>query len=81
MANNSWRYVSLNITSLVQGWVNGSYPNYGVMLRGPEVSGTDSSWREFYSRQGNNAPQLVITYVGAAAAQTDRRFNLRMKIR
>ena len=31
MANNSWRYVSLNITSLVQGWVNGSYPNYGVM--------------------------------------------------
>ena len=71
VANNSWRYVSLNITSLVQGWVNGSYPNYGVMLRGPEVSGNDSSWRSFYTRNGSTEPQLVITYAGSAA-QTDQ---------
>jgi hypothetical protein len=41
------------------------------MLRCPEVSGSDL-WREFYTRQGSNVPQLVITYGGAAASQTDQ---------
>jgi hypothetical protein len=71
IANNSWRYVSLDVTALVQAWVNGTYPNKGIMLRGPEVSGSDSSWREFYTRHTSDVPQLVITYTGAAADQTN----------
>jgi hypothetical protein len=72
VANDSWRYVSLDVTSLVQAWVIGTYPNYGVMLRGPEVSGSDSSWREFATRHGSYVPQLVITYTGATAVAAAR---------
>jgi len=69
VANASWRYVLLDVTALVQAWVNGSYPNYGVMLRGPEASGGDSSWREFNTRHTTNDPQLLVTYAGGSAAQ------------
>ena len=75
VANDSWGYVNLDVTTLVQAWVNGSYPNYGIMLRGPEVSGSDSSWREFYTRHGSYVPKLVITYSGTTAitaAQTNQ---------
>jgi hypothetical protein len=71
-ANNSWGYVTLNVTNLVQGWVNGTYANYGIMLRGPEVSGTDSSWREFGTRESGSGPQLVITYAGVNADTGDQ---------
>jgi bacillolysin len=71
VSNNSWGYVYIDVTALVQGWVNGSIPNYGVMLRGPEVSGSDASWREFYTREGGSSytPQLVITYSGYAISE------------
>ena len=63
-ANESWRYVAFNVTDLVRGWVNGSYTNYGIMLRGPEWSGSDSSWREFNTREGDFIPYLSLTYNG-----------------
>jgi len=72
MANDSWGYVSLDVTNLVQAWVNGAYSNYGVMVRGPEVSGTDSSWRQFATRHTTYVPQLVITYNGAMAAAAEQ---------
>jgi hypothetical protein len=35
---NSIGWQAINITSLVQGWINGDYPNYGVLLKqGPEA--------------------------------------------
>ena len=60
----AWGWYSFDVTNLVSGWVNGSLSNYGVMLRGPEVSGTDSSWRSFSTREGPYPPQLVVTYSG-----------------
>jgi hypothetical protein len=67
IANSSWRYVNLDVTTLVQAWVSGIYPNYGIMLRGPEASGSDSSWREFATRHTGYVPRLVLTYSGSAA--------------
>ncbi len=68
ISNTNWGWRELDVQGLVQGWVNGSIPNQGVMLRGPEVSGADSSYRTFSTREGPNAPQLAITYLAVAAA-------------
>jgi len=64
VTHGSFGWYSFDVTNLVSGWVNGSLPNYGVMLRGPEGSGSDSSWRGFSTREGPYTPQLVITYSG-----------------
>jgi len=64
VTHGSWDWYSFNVTDLVRGWVNGTIPNHGVMLRGPEWSGSDSSWKSFSTREGSYAPQLVITYSG-----------------
>lgn len=67
-ANTNWGWRELDVRALVQGWVNDSIANQGVMLRGPEASGADSSYRKFSTREGPYSPQLMITYVAAAAA-------------
>jgi uncharacterized repeat protein (TIGR01451 family) len=64
VTHGAWSWHSFDVTNLVREWVNGSLPNYGVMLRGPEVSGSDSSWRGFSTREGSYTPELVITYSG-----------------
>ena len=53
-------YYSWNVTTLVSNWVNqpGTYPNYGLALRGPHVS----YYRDFDSLEGANDPRLVIDY-------------------
>jgi hypothetical protein len=66
-SDDNWRYISFNVTDLVRAWENGTYPNYGIMLRGPEVSGSDSSWRMFTTREGNYIPYIDINYGGAGA--------------
>ncbi len=60
-------WYSFDVTNLVRGWVNGTWPNYGIMIRGPEWSGSDSSWRSFNTRESSYDPQLVITYLGTAS--------------
>lgn len=67
VTHGSWVWYSFNVTDLVRGWVNGTIPNHGVMLRGPEHSGSDSSWKGFSTREGDYTPQLVITYSGYAS--------------
>jgi len=64
VTHGAWGWYSFDVTNLVRGWVNGSLPNYGVMLRGPEVSGSNSSWKGFSTREGPYTPQLAITYGG-----------------
>ncbi|GAG36202.1 unnamed protein product, partial [marine sediment metagenome] len=61
----SWGWYSFDVTNLVQGWVNNSIPNYGIMLRGSEQSGYDSSVRGFSTREGDYTPELVVTYSGS----------------
>ena len=64
----AWGWYDFDVTALVQAWANGSQPNYGIMIRGPEHSGPDSSWRGFSTREGPHPPQLVINYIGSAAS-------------
>jgi hypothetical protein len=66
-ADGNWRWYELDVKNLVQNWMNGSFANDGIMLRGEEASGAESSRRSFYSREGDHSPELVVTYSGAAA--------------
>jgi len=54
---------STDLKDLVQGWVNGTYPNYGVLLKAPGGSWT---WYNFYSAQSVDSvvwgPQLEVVY-------------------
>ncbi len=67
IANSSWGWVSFDVTNLVRAWVNGSQTNNGIMLRGPEWSGADSSWRGFSTREGGIVPYLSIAYTGSSS--------------
>ena len=62
IAGTSAGYKTWDITSLVQSWVDGTYNNYGVLLRAPTQSGS-SNFRCFRSREyGSNPPKLEVTY-------------------
>ncbi len=67
----SFGWYSIDVTNLVRGWVNGTLPNYGIMLRGPEHSGSDSSWRSFATRESGSTPYLQITYTSMAATEAE----------
>lgn len=57
-------WYSWDITELVQEWVDGTYDNYGVMLRG---AGSGNYWKRFRSSEYNEVhcrPHLEITYTG-----------------
>lgn len=69
---DAWGWYDFNVTALVQAWVSGSQPNYGIMVRGPEHSGHDSSWRAFSTKEGASPPQLVINYTGSAGSAAPR---------
>lgn len=62
MVRDDWAWHDFDVTSLVDAWYRGIYPNQGIMVRGPEASGTDSSWRGFGTREGSYPPQLVVEY-------------------
>jgi hypothetical protein len=55
----------LDVTSLVAAWYAGTETNHGIVVRGPEYSGTDSSWRAFSTKEGPYPPELVVEYGGA----------------
>ena len=70
-ADGGFGWHSIDITALVRGWVNGTLPNYGVMLRGPEHAGSDSSWRGFATKESGYPAYLQITYTGMAATEIE----------
>ena len=56
------QWYEIDITSLYNGWQNGTFPNYGIMLR-PTVNGPDvhnTFWSPLYS-DATLRPQLVVT--------------------
>ena len=59
-------WMEWNLTSLVQGWVDRRYPNYGVMLR----PSTSVSTEEYTAAEGDSAqvPKLAIKYVAPCGA-------------
>ena len=69
--SRTWGRYSFDVTDLVRGWVNGNFPNYGLMVRGPESSGDDSARLGFYTREVIGTtydPYIQITYAGMTAA-------------
>ncbi|HEX7456366.1 MAG TPA: DNRLRE domain-containing protein [Candidatus Nanoarchaeia archaeon] len=57
------QYLNYNIKPFVTGWMNGTYPNNGIVMYGNEGAGV--SWiKFFYGRENpaNKPPKLVLTY-------------------
>jgi hypothetical protein len=64
---NIW--ASWNITNLVQNWINGTYPNYGMLLK---TNTTAANVWTFASSDNTNVsirPKINITYAESAAPQ------------
>jgi len=55
-------WYSFDVTALVSAWHNGTYLNYGLMLRGPEWSGNDSSRKGFATGETIYPPTLVVNF-------------------
>lgn len=58
VGHGTWGWYPLDVTDLARAWLDGAYPNYGVMLRGSE----NIAWRAFASDGTIHAPRLVIDY-------------------
>lgn len=57
------QFVGVNLTGLVQSWVSGAQPNYGVLIAPPDLLGSKSS--EFTSKENSNAsrrPYLEVKF-------------------
>lgn len=67
-AEETQDFESWDISALVQGWVDGSVTNYGMMLKDTD-EGTVKACKGFYSSRHDNfnrRPKLVITYFDTA---------------
>ena len=66
-SNYSGSWYRLYVKDIVQSWVNGTFSNYGFMLKDDTETG-DSQWTTFYSSDAPspNKPELRITYYGGA---------------
>jgi len=72
VSSRTWQRYNFDVTNLVRGWVNSSFPNYGLMLRGPESSGTSSARLGFNTRNEYGTtydPYISIVYVGMTASE------------
>jgi hypothetical protein len=64
-ASTPWKYYSIDVTDLVQAWLDGSEPEYGILVRGPEAPSYACAYRDFRSKGGggyDSAPRLVVDY-------------------
>lgn len=64
-------WYTMNVTGLVQDWVNGTYANYGFVVRDQNES-DPNHWTTFYSSDAGSPhkPELHITY-GSPSEPTD----------
>jgi hypothetical protein len=66
-----WDWYTFDVTALVQAWINGNYPEYGLMIRGPESPPYQCAFRDFLTKGGGGytvAPELVVDYTLPAPA-------------
>ena len=63
--NDDFTWHEFDVTNLVKDWYNDTFTNHGIMLRGPEISGANSSWRSFSTREGSFRPELIIEYAAS----------------
>jgi hypothetical protein len=57
-------WYALDLTNAVRDWFSGLYPNFGLMLVGPE--GGDPVYRVLASAESTEGPRLDITYTSQA---------------
>ena len=65
--SRTWGYYAFDVTGLVREWVDGSTPNLGLIVRGPEGSGDDSGLLEFVTHEWPGTeldPYLEVSYLG-----------------
>ncbi|MFQ5611364.1 MAG: DNRLRE domain-containing protein, partial [Anaerolineae bacterium] len=81
VGGTTFGWYTFDVTALVQAWVNGDYPEYGLMIRGPEAPPYQCAFREFLTKGGggfNSAPELVVDYTAPppalAVSQNDLTF-------
>ena len=67
---NAYGWYEFDVTNLVRGWYDGTYSNYGIMLRGVESDGIDASYRSFSTRESELDPELIIQYEPNPSAPT-----------
>jgi len=60
--NGMWVYRNWDITNLVQGWVSGSYQNYGMWIEEIPVTGQGSAYFASASSGSEMRPVLDINY-------------------
>jgi hypothetical protein len=70
VTHGQWGWYAFNVKGLVSGWVNDTWPNYGLAIRGPEHSGYDSSWKSFFTRESDFAPYIEVSYSALAVRET-----------
>ncbi len=75
VSRDAWGWYDFNVTTLVQGWINGGYPNYGLTLRSNESSG-DAALLEFDTYESGYIPRLRITYTGMAVTAEENTVEL-----
>lgn len=61
-------WYSWNMTSLVSKWYNGTYPNYGFMLRMQDEGTSFKFYRRFVSSNGSPKPYFVVDYSAVPSA-------------
>ncbi len=59
---------SFDVTNLVRGWVNGSLPNEGLMVRAYEARDSQGGWLGFHTRESDHKPYLLVTFADAETA-------------
>lgn len=55
-AGTGW--YSADVTGLVNGWVDESYPNYGILLK----ESSPDTFQTYSSREGGDSPYLIVWY-------------------
>jgi hypothetical protein len=57
--HGAWGWYPFDVTSLVQRCVMGTYPDYGLLLRGPAGY---NGWRAFAASETTYPPHLIVSY-------------------
>jgi uncharacterized repeat protein (TIGR01451 family) len=64
-------WYSFDVTNLVRAWMTGTYSNYGVMVLGPETSGSEFVRFEITASEYSGTwfdPYLEVTYIAPAVS-------------
>ncbi len=65
-------WYQIDVKTMVEHWKNGTYSNYGFLLKEPSETNTDQKTRWYSSDAPSpNKPELVINYVGISCWYSD----------